>query len=120
MAFTGYAAMVNLPAASGDMGVTPGHLPIIAQLRPGVVEVRKDADKEGEKFFVSGGWAFVHRNSTMDVVAVEGVKVSDIDHDRVRTLLAEATQKAADAKDEMERAAALVGQEVYSEMSAAH
>ena len=111
--------MVNLPAASGDMGVTPGHLPVIAQLKPGVVEVRRDADREGEKYFISGGWAFVHADSSMDVVAVEGAPVSEIDGDRVRTLLAEQTQRAGDAKDDAERATALVGQEVYTEMAAA-
>ena len=33
---------------------------------------------QGEKVFVSGGWAFVHPDSSMDVVAAEGVPVADI------------------------------------------
>lgn len=41
------------------------------------------------------------------------------DPERVRTLLAEQTAKANDAKDEYDKAVALVGQEVYSEMAAA-
>lgn len=31
---------VTLPAVTGDMGVVADHAPTIAQLRPGVVEVR--------------------------------------------------------------------------------
>jgi len=75
---------------------------------------------QGEKFFVSGGWAFVHPDSSMDVVAAEGVPVADIDQDKVRTLLAEQNARANDAREEYDRAVAMIGQEVYNEMSAAH
>lgn len=30
-----------LPATTGDFGVMPGHVPTVAQLRPGVVTVHK-------------------------------------------------------------------------------
>ena len=39
---------VTVPAESGDMGVLPGHVPTVAQLRPGVVSVNMD-DKETKK-----------------------------------------------------------------------
>lgn len=37
-----------------------------------------------EKYFVSGGFAFVHPDSSADVCAVEAVKVADLDVDAVR------------------------------------
>ena len=39
---------VQIPAVTGDMGVLPGHVPTVAQLRPGVVAVNMD-DKETKK-----------------------------------------------------------------------
>lgn len=64
--------MVIVPAASGLMGILPSHAPTVAQLRPGVVEVHEKDDKES--YFVSSGFAFVHKDRT-DVCAIEAVKV---------------------------------------------
>jgi hypothetical protein len=43
-------AQVNIPAATGDMGILSKHEPIIEELRPGVVEV-KMLDGESKKWF---------------------------------------------------------------------
>jgi F-type H+-transporting ATPase subunit delta len=114
--------MVLMPAVTGDFGVMPGHVPTVAQLRPGVVTVHKELDKEVQKYFVSGGFAFVHADSTADVCAVEAVPLTDLDGDAVRAGLTEYTAKlgAVQAKgDDYEIAAAQVGVEVYSAMNAA-
>lgn len=65
--------MVIVPASSGLMGILPSHAPTVAQLRSGVVEVHDGEDKES--YFVSSGFAFVHKDRT-DLCAVEAVKVS--------------------------------------------
>lgn len=44
--------LVLMPAVTGDFGVMPGHVPTVAQLRPGVVTIHKELDKEVEKYFV--------------------------------------------------------------------
>lgn len=114
--------LVLLPATTGDFGVMPGHVPTVAQLRPGVVTVHKELDKSVEKYFVSGGFAFVHPDSTADICAVEAVKVGDLDPEAVRAGLQEYTTKLAAVVgkgDEYEAAAAQVGVEVYSAMNAA-
>lgn len=64
--------MVLVPAASGVMGILPRHAPTVAQLRPGVVEVHTGGAKE--KYFVSSGFAFVHKDRT-DVCAVAAAPV---------------------------------------------
>ena len=76
--------LVLLPAVTGDFGVMPGHVPTVAQLRPGVVTIHKELDKEVEKLFVSSGFAFVHPDSSADVCAVEAVKVDELDPEAVR------------------------------------
>ncbi len=47
--------LVLLPAVTGDFGAMPGHVPTVAQLRPGVVTVHKELDKTVDKYFVSSG-----------------------------------------------------------------
>lgn len=61
-----------VPASSGLMGILPSHAPTVAQLRSGVVEIHEGEAKES--YFVSSGFAFVHKDRT-DVCAVEAVKV---------------------------------------------
>jgi F-type H+-transporting ATPase subunit delta len=70
----------------------------------------------------SGGFAFVHADSTADICATEAVKLGDLDSDAVRAGLAEYTAKLATVQskgDDYEIAAAQVGVEVYSAMNAA-
>lgn len=114
--------LVLIPALTGDFGVMPGHVPTVAQLRPGIVSIHTTLDKDVTKYFVAGGFAFVHADSTADVCAVEAVPLSDVDPDAVRAGLAEYTGKLAALQgkaDDYELAAAQAGVEVYSALSSA-
>jgi F-type H+-transporting ATPase subunit delta len=114
--------LVLMPAVTGDFGVMPGHVPTVAELRPGLVTVHKELDKQVEKYFVSGGFAFVHEDSTADVCAVEAVPIDDLDPEAVRAGLQEYTTKLATVQakgDDYEIAAAQIGVEVYSAMNSA-
>ena len=82
-----------LPAVSGDFGVMPGHVPTISQLRPGVVAVHTELDKDVQKYFVSGGFAFAHADSSVEIAAVEAVPVEDLDPAAVKAGLAEYTAR---------------------------
>lgn len=44
--------LVLLPATTGDFGVMPGHVPTVAELRPGVVSIHNELDKDITKYFV--------------------------------------------------------------------
>ena len=90
-----------VPAVSGDFGVLPGHVPTVAQLKPGTMTVHNELDKDVKKYFVSSGFAFVHANSSCDVVAVEAVPLEDLDLDMVKAGLAEYTGKVVSAKDDL-------------------
>lgn len=61
---------VKIPGAAGDYTVLANHVPYISELRPGVVIIVKE-DKTEERYFTSGGFAFVHRDSTCNINAVE-------------------------------------------------
>lgn len=108
--------MVIVPAASGLMGILPSHAPTVAQLRPGVVEVHDGNDKES--FFVSSGFAFVHKDRT-DVCAIEAVKLEDLDVEVVKQGLVDSEAAVSKAKDDVERAEAQIGVDVYMAMQGA-
>ena len=40
---------VSIPATTGEFGVLPGHVPTVAQLKPGVLAVHLEADKNIKK-----------------------------------------------------------------------
>ena len=40
---------ISIPAVSGEFGVLPGHVPVIAQLKPGVLAVHLETDKNVKK-----------------------------------------------------------------------
>lgn len=114
--------MALLPAISGDFGVMPGHVPTMAQLRPGVVSVHKELDKDIKKYFISGGFAFVHEDSTTDVCVVEAAELEQFDKEAVKAGLAEYTAKLGSIQskgDDYEIAAAQIGVDVYSALDAA-
>jgi F-type H+-transporting ATPase subunit delta len=85
--------MALIPAISGDFGVMAGHVPIVAQLRPGVVAVHNTLDKDVERYFVSGGFAVAHADSSVEVTVVEAANVEDLDPAAVKTGLAEYTAR---------------------------
>lgn len=108
--------MVIVPAASGLMGILPTHAPTVAQLRAGVVEIHDGGDKD--VYFVSSGFAFVRSDRT-DVCAVEAVKLEDVDPQEVAKGLAESEAAVAAAKDDLQRAEAQIGVDVYMALQGA-
>lgn len=109
--------MVIVPATTGQMGILAGHVPTIAELKPGILSVHEGA--EVKQYFVSGGFAFVHANSVADVVAVDVSPLDWFDPEEVKKGLAEYTQKVNAANTEFEKAEAQIGVQVHSALSSA-
>ncbi|KAK4358239.1 hypothetical protein RND71_023849 [Anisodus tanguticus] len=111
------ADMVIFPATTGQMGVLPGHVATIAELKPGLLSVHEGNDVS--KYFVSGGFAFVHANSFADIIAVEAVPLDRIDPNLVQKGLTDFTQKLNTASTDVEKAEAQIGVDVHSALNAA-
>lgn len=107
--------MVIIPATTGQMGVLPGHVATIAELKPGVMSVHEGNDVT--KYFVSSGFAFIHANSYADIVAVEAVPLDQIDPSLVQKGLADFTQKLGSAVSDLEKAEAQIGVDVHSALN---
>ena len=52
--FSGEAQMVFAPAVMGEVGISPGHAPLVTRMTPGEVRV-KDSNGNELAFYVSGG-----------------------------------------------------------------
>lgn len=111
------ADQVIVPATSGQMGVLPGHVPTIAELKPGVLSIIEGGTET--KYFVSSGFAFIHANSVLDVCAIEGVPLDKIDPEEVKKGLAAFTTKLGTASTELEKAEAQIGVEVHAALNSA-
>ena len=109
--------MVIVPATSGQMGVLPGHVPSIVELKPGVLFVHEGSDVK--QYFVSSGFAFIHANSVADIVANEAVPLDRFDPEEVRKGVQEYTQRVSNAKDDLERVQAQIGLEVHRALQVA-
>ncbi|KAI8073244.1 F1 complex, delta/epsilon subunit of ATPase [Gongronella butleri] len=109
---------VNLAATSGDMGILANHVPTIEQLNPGIVEVIESAEVT-KKFFVSGGFAIVNPDSTLNINAVEAASLDEISPERVQAALAQAQQVANGNGSEVEKAQAKIEVDVYEAIQSA-
>lgn len=67
---------------------------------------------------MQGGFAFKHANNSLVISAPEGVKLSDIDSDKIKGEAdAAEARRAAAPKGSKEEAEALVSQEVYKALA---
>lgn len=53
--FSGEANFLVVPGETGDLGILPGHAPLLAELRPGWVRVDHGDPVAEERFYISGG-----------------------------------------------------------------
>lgn len=68
--------MAIIPAAEGDMGILPGHSPMIVALKGGVIEVR-GGGQPTERLFVAGGFAEI-TPTRVTVLADEATPVDQL------------------------------------------
>ncbi len=75
-AITEEVSLAVLPGEVGEFGVLPGHMSLLAALKPGTLRITKG--QERELYFVAGGFAEVNASS-VTVLAEEYVKADMID-----------------------------------------
>ncbi|MEW5312105.1 MAG: hypothetical protein WDW38_003757 [Sanguina aurantia] len=107
---------VLLPGVDGYFGLKASHVPTIAQLKPGLVELH--AAGEVVKYFISGGFAFVHPNGVTDICVLEAATLDQIDPAAVKTALASALSGQGQG-DDMEQAVNRTAVELYGALDGA-
>ena len=99
--FSGDVAAVDIPGAEGDMGILPGHAPVLSTLRPGVVIVTKEGGAK-ERIFVRGGFAEVNPQG-LTVLAEVAVPIAELDAARLAQEVKDAQEDVSDAQDDETR-----------------
>jgi F-type H+-transporting ATPase subunit delta len=112
---------VICPGLEGEYGITANHVPYVGQLKPGVLQIlHEENTAEPEKYFVAGGYALTHADSTTDVICPEAVKLDDIDSAAVsRQFEAAKTAFGAAAAGTIEQAEAQIEMDVNRAMGLA-
>ena len=92
--WSGEASMVVARTTEGDLGVLPGHTPLLGQLTDGVVRVQAS---EGEDVVaaVHGGFLSVS-DDNVSILAEVAELAADIDVERARTALQRAQSGEGD------------------------
>jgi len=103
--FSGEADMVFAPALLGEMGIAPGHTPLVTQLAPGEVRVKHTDGKE-EGFYVSGGLLEV-QPKVITVLSDTAMRAEDLDEAAVLKAKEEAERQLHDREAGMDYATAL-------------
>ena len=87
--------MVVIPAAEGEMGVLPGHAPMIVTLRGGAIRVQ-EAGQWTESLFVAGGFAEV-TSERVTILADEATPVAQLSRAAAERRVAEAERSYTEA-----------------------
>ena len=89
--FSGPVAMVIATGTIGQLGIMPGHAPLLTGVRPGPIRLVLESGGE-EVFFASGGYLEVQPNQ-VTILADTALRAEDLDE-----------AAAQQAKDQAERA----------------
>merc|ERR1740123_2147190 len=111
--------MVGVPGSAGRFAATPGHIPVICEMQPGILSLyheKSEVSGRQDSYFVAGGIAMIHPNGSMEVTTPECVNVQDLDGNNVRDGLAKAKEKLGKATEEKEKLEAEIEIEALFEM----
>jgi F-type H+-transporting ATPase subunit epsilon len=75
--YSGQAKFVALPGEAGELGVLPGHTPLITRIRPGAVRI-EDENGDEQFVFVAGGILEVQPGA-VTVLADTAIRGQDLD-----------------------------------------
>jgi F-type H+-transporting ATPase subunit epsilon len=98
--FSGDVDQVDLPGSEGDLGVLPGHAPLVTTLRPGIVTIIREGVRE--PVVVVGGFAEVGPGG-LTVLADRAVARADFDLESLASDIKDGEEDVADCKDDAER-----------------
>jgi F-type H+-transporting ATPase subunit epsilon len=92
---------VVLPGVEGDLGILPGHAPLVVTLRPGIVSVLSGTTVS-RRIFVKDGFA-EFTPDTLNVLAEQAVNLDGIERSEIDALIATAEKDLAEADDDVRR-----------------
>lgn len=103
--YTGDVKMLMATGIEGELGILPGHIPLVTLLKPGPVRV---VEKDGtqEVVYVSGGVLEVLPEK-ITLLADSAVRASDLDEAKIEQARKEAEALLSEQKSSLDTTAAL-------------
>ena len=95
--FTGEAKFVALPGEAGELGILPGHTPLISRIRPGTLKVVQPDGTE-VSVFVAGGILEV-QPGRVTVLSDTAIRAEDLDEAKALEARKRAEEALRNAKD---------------------
>ncbi|TSE24322.1 ATP synthase epsilon chain [Tepidimonas sediminis] len=102
--YSGPATFVALPGEAGELGILPGHVPLITRIKPGAVRIEKP-DGEEEFVFVAGGILEV-QPKVVTVLSDTAIRGKDLDEAKAMEARKAAEEALKNAKSEIDLAKA--------------
>lgn len=102
--YSGVAAMVVAPGESGELGILPGHAPLLTRIKPGVLKINLPDGNE-ELIYVSGG-VLEAQPDKITVLADVAERGEELDEERAEKARQTAEQKLQSGSAGMDYAAA--------------
>ena len=104
--FSGRVETIQVTGSEGELGIHPGHAPLITSLRPGMVRVVKQHGDE-EVIYVAGGMLEVQPGN-VTVLADVAVRADDLDEKSAEEAKRQAEEHIANPGDGFDYAEAVV------------
>ena len=98
--YSGRIAMLSATGTLGELGILPGHAPLLTGIRPGPVRLR-DENGEEEVFYAAGGYLEA-QPGVVTVLADTALRASDIDEAAASQAQQEAERALSEAAAEMD------------------
>lgn len=93
--FSGRVETIQVTGSEGELGIYPGHAPLITALKPGMVRLVKQHGHE-EMIYIAGGMLEVQPGS-VTVLADTAVRAADLDEKAAEEAKAAAEEHIANA-----------------------
>jgi F-type H+-transporting ATPase subunit epsilon len=98
--FSGMVEMVVASGTEGELGIFPGHTPLLSGVKPGPVRLRLEGGAE-EIFFASGGYIEV-QPTAITILADTAIRADDIDEAAALEAKAKAERDLADNRADID------------------
>jgi len=98
--FEGKVEFISLTGTLGELGIYPGHTPLLSEVKPGPVRMRKESGEE-DIFYVSGGFLEVQPHK-VTLMADTALRADDLNEAAAEEASRQAEQAMADKTSEFE------------------
>lgn len=99
--FSGLAEFVVLPGEAGELGILPGHTPLMTRIKPGAVRLKLPNQSDEELIFVAGGLLEVQPNM-VTVLADTAIRGKDLDEAKALEAKKQAEEAISNATGKLE------------------